>query len=493
MLNGFKTVTAIVMVIALTIPAFAADNTGKIGLGVRGGGFLSGGEWKLGPLGGAEIKFGLHRHWSVGLVGTYATTNGPEIDASGTLWKLREASSDSTELRIRHHVWELALWYNITPEKDWNFYLTAGAGIDTWKVRDFQGSRVDVPDLAGNFFPYRDQQFAIMVGLGAEYFLIEEFSIGGALRYHILTEIISDMRDTRDVGGSDGLDNSKGLLELAATLTAYFGSCKDADKDGVCDEEDKCPETPKGCKVDEFGCPLDGDGDGVCDGLDQCPNTPTGCKVDANGCEMDSDEDGVCDGVDKCPNTPKEAKVDAAGCPLDTDKDGVADYKDKCPDTPFGCKVDGDGCPVDSDGDGVCDGLDKCPGTPAGLEVDDEGCPVAFKIEQEMTLVGITFAVNSANLTDASKASLDKVVESLQAVPHVKLEIQGHTDSSGGHDLNMELSQKRAQAVVDYFVSKGVDANRLTAKGYGPDRPKYDNKTKEGRDKNRRVEMVRLN
>jgi outer membrane protein OmpA-like peptidoglycan-associated protein len=208
---------------------------------------------------------------------------------------------------------------------------------------------------------------------------------------------------------------------------------------------------------------------------------------------MDSDNDGVCDGVDRCENTPTDCKVDAYGCPLDGDDDTVWDCRDNCPNTPRGCRVDKDGCRLDSDNDGVCDGVDECPGTPAGLEVDNVGCPVAYQIQKELILVGVTFPVNSANLTDAAKKELDKVVESLKALPHVKVEVQGHTDISGSRDWNMELSQMRAESVMNYFVEQGISQDRLTAKGYGPTQPKYDNKTAEGRRKNRRVELVRLN
>jgi len=89
---------------------------------------------------------------------------------------------------------------------------------------------------------------------------------------------------------------------------------------------------------------------------------------------MDSDGDGVTDDLDRCPNTPRGVKVDARGCPLDTDGDGVPDYLDKCPNTPKGVKVDKNGCPIDSDGDGVPDYLDECPDTPKGATVNSVGC-----------------------------------------------------------------------------------------------------------------------
>jgi OOP family OmpA-OmpF porin len=96
---------------------------------------------------------------------------------------------------------------------------------------------------------------------------------------------------------------------------------------------------------------------------------------------MDSDGDGVLDDLDKCPNTPKGVKVDRLGCPMDTDGDGVYDYLDQCPNTPKGVRVDRKGCPLDSDGDGVYDYMDQCPGTPKGAKVNDKGCWVVEQIQ----------------------------------------------------------------------------------------------------------------
>ena len=90
--------------------------------------------------------------------------------------------------------------------------------------------------------------------------------------------------------------------------------------------------------------PMDSDGDGVTDDLDRCPNTPRGVKVDAHGCPLDSDGDGVPDYLDQCPDTPRGVEVDKQGCPLDSDGDGVPDYRDECPDTPKGATVNSVGC-----------------------------------------------------------------------------------------------------------------------------------------------------
>ena len=268
---------------------------------------------------------------------------------------------------------------------------------------------------------------------------------------------------------------------------------KDTDGDGVFDKKDKCPDTPRGATVDAVGCPKDSDGDGVFDGIDRCPDTPKGWPVDTTGCPTDTDGDGVVDGLDKCPNTPKGCKVDPAGCPTDTDGDGVCDGIDQCPNTMCGCRVDAKGCPSDSDGDGVCDGIYQCPGTPAGSKVDAKGCPPPPPpFEKELVLEGVNFDFGKSELKPEATAILDTVVDSLKAYPDVKVEVGGHTDSVGSAAYNQKLSEARAHAVRDYLVSKGANGDNLSWKGYGKDGPIADNKTEEGRAKNRRVELHKV-
>jgi outer membrane protein OmpA-like peptidoglycan-associated protein len=268
---------------------------------------------------------------------------------------------------------------------------------------------------------------------------------------------------------------------------------KDADHDGVVDAQDRCPGTPAGTPVDATGCSKDKDGDGVSDDQDRCPNTPAGTAVNASGCPRDSDGDGVLDPDDKCPNTPAGAPVDATGCPKDTDRDGVTDTLDKCPNTPAGTAVDDTGCPRDSDGDGVGNVTDKCPNTPAGLKVDATGCPALFVAGPRLVLQGVNFETGRATLLPESMVTLDRVAASLNNLPDVSVEVSGHTDSKGGRALNMRLSEARAKSVRDYLISKGVDGARITAKGYGPDKPLQSNATVDGRAANRRVELSRTN
>ena len=207
------------------------------------------------------------------------------------------------------------------------------------------------------------------------------------------------------------------------------------------------------------------------------------CKSDE-----DSDGDGVPDSLDKCPNTPKGTKVDAKGCPLDSDGDGVPDYLDKCPNTPKGCKVDKKGCPIDTDKDGVPDCLDKCPSTPKGSKVDKNGCPLVG--EELLIITGINFAFNSAELDKDSQQLLERAVDNLKRNPQMKVLIEGHTDNVGPEDYNMGLSLKRAKAVEDYIVTQGIAEERMDVKGLGESDPLASNDTPEGRAQNRRVEFV---
>jgi outer membrane protein OmpA-like peptidoglycan-associated protein len=281
-----------------------------------------------------------------------------------------------------------------------------------------------------------------------------------------------------------------------ASAEPASASAADSDRDGVPDAVDACPNTPAGEYVDGRGCipAKDSDNDGVFDANDRCPNTPAGVTVDGSGCPPDTDKDGVIDVDDRCPNTPAGTRVNAQGCPLDSDGDGVDDANDRCPNTPAGVRVDATGCAPDADGDGVPDAVDACANTPRGATVDARGCvPVFTAGATNIVLEGVTFATGSARLAGTSSQVLDRVAESLVANPEITLEVQGHTDNTGSLAGNNRISQQRADAVRTYLISKGVAANRLTAKGYGPTQPKAPNTTAEGRAENRRVELKRTN
>jgi OOP family OmpA-OmpF porin len=243
----------------------------------------------------------------------------------------------------------------------------------------------------------------------------------------------------------------------------------------------------------------DQDGDGVPDRTDRCPNTPRGAKVDADGCPTDRDGDGVWDGIDECPDTPKGARVDSRGCPKDEDGDGVYDGIDECPGTMKGCIVDARGCPKDSDLDGVCDGVDRCAGTPANTKVDKWGCPTTQR-EQEMIetdasrLENVYFDTGKSTIKPESHKVLDEVAGILRKYDDLKVEVGGHTDARGSDSFNKTLSDARAKAVAEYLAAKhGLRGARFTAVGYGESEPVAGNDTAANMAKNRRVEFKVLN
>jgi len=141
---------------------------------------------------------------------------------------------------------------------------------------------------------------------------------------------------------------------------------------------------------------------------------------------------------------------------------------------------------ADADKDGVSDAADLCPGSPAGAPVNGLGCPS----QQGIVLEGVTFKSGTAVLTPVSQKKLDQVAIVLNKVPQVKIEVAGYTDNVGDGKRNLNLSIERAEAVVKYLTSKGVATAQLIAKGYGVENPVADNASPEGRQKNRRIELL---
>ena len=246
----------------------------------------------------------------------------------------------------------------------------------------------------------------------------------------------------------------------------------DFDEDGILDDEDECqldPEDADGFE-DEDGCPdPDNDGDGIRDDADECPDD----AEDADGFE---DEDG-------CPD-------------LDNDGDGVPDTEDRCTDEaedPDGFQ-DEDGCPdLDNDNDDIPDTEDACPDEPGLLE--DRGCPpketkAVREKDQIKILDKVYFETGEAVIKEESDNLLKQVALILRTNDDItRVEIGGHTDYRGNDQKNLELSQKRADAVRDWLIEYGIDADRLTAVGYGEEKPVAEGRSKEANAKNRRVEF----
>jgi outer membrane protein OmpA-like peptidoglycan-associated protein len=243
--------------------------------------------------------------------------------------------------------------------------------------------------------------------------------------------------------------------------------------------------------------PQDSDLDGFIDVIDRCPSAAEDLDgfEDADGCpESDNDADGILDAADGCPLVveDKDGFEDNDGCAeTDNDGDGIADADDKCP-TVAG-KVELAGCPiVDADLDGVADAEDSCPNEPGTPEL--KGCkskPLVQISGAKIELVErVYFETNKDVILPQSFTLLENVASVIKSHPEITtILVEGHTDDKGADDKNLALSQKRAEAVMQFLINHGVEKTRLQAKGFGEQVPIADNQTSEGRATNRRVEF----
>lgn len=419
-----------------------------------------------------------------GIRGGYNFTKNIGIEALYDYVTRTDAKNGSATDISLHRFGGQAL-YHFMPDEKFVPYLAAGlSGVS------FRDRSSAVNTKTNGAFDY---------GVGAKYFLNDDIALRGDIR-HILYRV-----------------NGVSMSNVETTLGLYFqlGEVIPAAKPIAAPAPAPAPEPvkvvaapappPEPVKVVAppapapvpvpvvIAAPVDSDKDGVPDEQDKCPNTPAGVVVDASGCPVDSDKDGVADYLDKCPATPAGVAVDATGCPVDSDKDGVADYLDKCPNTPVGVIVDAVGCPVDTDKDGVADYLDKCPNTATGIVVDANGCAIeaAKKFCDKPSVIEISFDANKADVKAKFHAELDKIGAFLKEFPKASGTIEGHTDADGSKEANLKLSQARAESVRNYITSKfGIDGSRIAAKGYGSAKPVASNKSASGKAKNRRIEAV---
>ena len=406
-------------------------------------------------------------------------------------------------------------------------YLTEALAIEG--EIDFEGSSfADTNDSVG-IFGFRlgarytfmtDQQLRpfVHVAAGSLSLLGEEagrsvtdtdahYSLGVGAVYEINTQwaVRADLRYVAVPGNASKFTND--LMALIGVSWTIGAEVPDTDGDGIDDSKDKCPNEAedKDGFADVDGCPdPDNDNDGILDGADRCPNeaeTRNGYRDD-DGCpDADQDGDGIPDAEDKCPAKAedKDGYQDDDGCPEpDNDRDGVLDANDKCPNQPEDRDgfQDDDGCPeADNDNDGIGDSADKCPNEPETMNGfdDADGCPdtVPEKVAKSFsgTMEGIQFETGSTKIKKPSFKVLDKAVAILAEFESVRVEVSGHTDNVGDAGENAKLSQGRAEAVKEYMVSKGIAADRITAKGYGDSKSIGDNATAKGKAQNRRIEF----
>jgi len=362
------------------------------------------------------------------------------------------------------------------------------------------------------------------LGWGLRYFISEVLAFHGEMQLHFLkTDYLDDVKsgDFNDV-----------YISASFGINFTLNSSNDDDKDGVANKVDPCPDISEDFDgfEDEDGCPdRDNDKDGIVDENDACPSIPEDVDgfQDNDGCpDMDNDLDGVPDHRDQCPDEAEDFDgfQDQDGCiDPDNDNDGIIDSIDNCINAAEDMDNfnDDDGCPEpDNDNDGILDINDKCPDDPETRNGynDKDGCPdkipapVESKQQEEIKqpeeskpeavpevrldplkkeyvipTSRIFSAEHGSDLRSSNIPELDRIVKMLENDISSRWRIEVYMDSQGSANELTSISKKQADAVLQYFVSKGLPSFQFQSFGMGSRNPVSDNNTAEGRSKNRRV------
>ena len=403
-------------------------------------------------------------------------------------------------------------------------YAYAGLGMIKWEVKDKPNQAIwlsPFPDVKEDgydlYFPF---------GLGFEVKLTNSLLLDISGGYnHIFSDDINYYNniDISSNAGNDGFWN----LGAGLIFTGESGS-SDSDQDGLTlDQEEMIGTNPD---------KADSDNDGLIDGLEfnQYKTDPLNADSDNDGLSdseevknyttnpnlYDTDKDGLSDGeeINNYNTDPLRIDTDFDGIndfdeinltktdptKSDTDKDGLkdGDEKNKYKTSPLILDTDQDGIsdgdevlkyntnPTKSDTDGgtVNDNIEISRGSNPLNPEDD----VVLDITAPIVLEGVTFATGSSELTPESEKMLLQVLNTLNTYPDIRVEIRGFTDNVGRASSNLALSQRRANSVRYWILNKGIEPNRVIAKGYGSQNPIADNSTKEGRRLNRRIEFSRI-
>ena len=346
-------------------------------------------------------------------------------------------------------------------------YISGGLSNIWFSPKTENGSRA----LFNSLNKYKRNALVYDLDLGIKYQIINNLSVKLEGGFHFPnTDNLDDIAT-----GKDKDFYATGIIGISYS---FFGK-KDTDGDGILDDVDKCPDQPEDFDgfQDDDGCPdFDNDGDGIPDIKDKCPDTPEDFDgfQDDDGCpDIDNDMDGIPDSLDQCPNQAEDFDgfQDDDGCPdFDNDSDGVPDSVDNCPNVPG--SVANKGCPDESQNDSTY--------TTAPKEIVIEG--------------EATFAPGTANILPEAHTELNRIVKLLELYPDINWRIEGYTDKVSTENLLVRpLSQRRAEAILNYFVSKGLPSFQFRVYDMGNKFPIANNNTEYGRKKNRRVVLVREN
>lgn len=438
------------------------------------------------------------------------------------------------DLRVR--------FYPTGNQETWAPYVYGGLGLHMFDNTTPSVNRLPKSDDlsgAGLHFPF---------GIGLTHFFDRSFGINLALGGNgslndKMNAVIDDVNDgywngvlsfTIALDNGEGDTDGDGLSDNEERTIGTDPNNPDTDGDGLSDgkEVDKYETNPLNSDTDGDGLKdgrevnetdtdpkkADTDGDGLTDGEEVD-------KIKSDPKKMDTDGDGLNDGEEVKNYKTDPLKADTDGDTLtdgdevkkhktdplnkDTDQDGLYDNVEintsktnpTNPDTDGDTLRDGEEVNTyktnpnnpDTDGGTVADGVEVKRGTNP-LDANDDIEKKKQLVEQvgrAMVLEGVVFETGKSRLLPESEQILTKALEGLLENPEVEVMISGHTDNVGKREKNMKLSADRAESVKAWLVSRGVKANRVTTKGFGPDSPIAPNDTDEGKQKNRRIEFTR--
>lgn len=453
--------------------------------------------------------------------GRFPLSNIFQVELGGGFGSLAGLDFNKDYYRAQIIPVDIRLIADLLESEDWNPYLYAGMGLLNYKVTNLPSSPSpkEVKENGATGF--------IPAGLGFEIALSDNFllDISGGMNYSL-----SDNLNFYKNGEPTDAYYNAGLGFVCVTGTGNA----DGDIDGLTNKE----EDQLGTNPDE----ADTDGDGLKDGEEVMKYKTDPLKIDTDGDNLgdgdevmkyktdplkaDTDGDGLKDGEELLKYKTDPLKADSDGDEL-TDGDELMKHKTD----PLKVDTDGDQLEdgeelmmhksdplkVDTDGDTLTDGDEvlKYSTNPTKADSDEGTIDDAReitngtnpldrtddipKIEQELkaevgvpiVLDGIVFKTGSAEISPVSEEILMQAFNTLDRHPEIEVEIQGHTDNTGKHAMNMKLSQRRADAVKAWLAKKGIAASRVSTKGYGPDQPSAPNTTEEGKQKNRRIEFMR--
>ncbi len=490
-------VLMLILALVFSVPGYSQLNHSGFGGGVSLGGTLGNTDFTnredVNSIGRAFLRYGFSSHFHAELGAGVAVVNG-------------------LDYRTLIHPMEFRLLISPFAEENWNPYLYGGFGYMHYEMEDLPRNATAGEEEKG-------WMGIIPAGLGLQFRMNEKVAFELTAGYNLA------LKDNLDAVVLN--DNNDGYFTFTFGLTAVGSDPnKDSDGDGLTDKQEKELRTdPKNADTDGDGLsdgkeffttktdPLkaDTDGDGLNDGaeVNQYQTDPNKTDTDGDGLsdydeamtyktnplKADTDGDGLKDNdeITKHKTNPTKADTDGDGL---KDGDEVNMYKTN----PLAADTDGDGLSdseevltyktnptlKDTDGGTVDDGTEVKRGTDP-LNAEDDvvklGVPIVFD--------GITFATGKADITPESENTLQKALKTLKTYQDISVEISGHTDNVGNVKKNQKLSEQRANAVRDWLISNGIDANRLTAVGYGQEKPMVGNDTKENKAKNRRIEFSR--